>query len=261
MIEIEDKKLAKIDPRIKHGFFGRRGGVSKGLYNSLNCGIGSDDDPAAINENRARVAGSFGVAPDQLVTIHQIHSADCLYIDAPINHDNKPIGDALVTDQVDLVLGVLTADCGPVLFVGKKADGAPIIGAAHAGWGGAVKGVCEATIEVMVERGALIESINVAIGPCIGQKSYEVSIGFETPFLQQDNENEHFFKAAQNEGKLMFDLPGYVASRLAKVGVQHVSITGADTFDDEQRYFSYRRTTHRKEADYGRQISAIYIQK
>lgn len=257
MIEFEDKSLQ--DTNIKHGFFGRRGGVSTGLYNSLNCGVGSDDDAQAVQENRARVAEALSANKDSLVTIHQVHSADCFYVNEPFGVGDKPKGDALVTDKAGLIIGVLTADCGPVLFAGKKADGSSIVGAAHAGWGGALKGVCEATVKVMIDHGADLGTINVAIGPCIGPKSYEVSVGFEKPFLEQDDANEHFFKAAQKEGHLMFDLPGYIASRLALVGVKHISITGEDTFTDEERYFSYRRTTHAKEPDYGRQISAISI--
>ena len=259
MIEVDDKSLLNFNADIKHGFFGRRGGVSTGLYDSLNCGVGSNDDMIAVQENRARVAAALSTHKENLVTIHQVHSADCFYVDKPFDGDVKPKGDALVTDEAGLVIGVLTADCGPVLFAGKKADGTPVIGAAHAGWGGALKGICEATVKMMIERGAILETIRAAIGPCIGPKSYEVSLGFEAPFLEQDEANEHFFKAAQKERHLMFDLPGYIALRLAKVGVKHVSITGADTFADEERYFSYRRTTHAQEPDYGRQISAICI--
>jgi YfiH family protein len=259
MIEIEDKSLSKVDAAIGHGFFDRRGGVSAGIYDSLNCAVGSQDEAADIQENRERVAQAILGQRNNLVTINQIHSADCAYVEGPFGANAIPDGDALVTDKTDLVLAVLTADCGPVLFAGKKADGSPVLGAAHAGWGGALKGVCEATVKVMIEHGGDIETIRASIGPCIGPKSYEVSMGFEKPFLVQDDGNEHFFKGASKEGHLMFDLPGYIASRLAKIGLKHVSITGADTFADEECYFSYRRTTHRGEPDYGRQISAICI--
>jgi YfiH family protein len=156
---------------------------------------------------------------------------------------------------------VLSADCTPILFVGLKPDGTPVIGAAHSGWGGSLKGVGEATIDKMVELGAELDSIQASIGPCIGPKSYEVSIGFEEPFLERDPADEHFFREAQKVGHLMFDMPGYVASRLARHGVKNVTITGHDTYTMQDEFFSYRRKTHNNEPDYGRQISAIVIKK
>jgi len=260
MIIIEDQKLNGEDQKIRHGFFGRQGGVSEGLYTSLNCGVGSHDSPEAVQENRRRVAQKLNPFADQLVTLWQIHSPDCFIIDSPVGQgDNRPKADAIVTDKAGLVIGVLTADCGPVLFAGEKADGAPVIGAAHAGWGGALKGVLESTVEKMKELGTRPETIRAAVGPCIGPKSYEVSKGFEAPFLERDPEDEHFFRAAQKQGHLMFDLPGYIANRLAQAGVRQVTITGHDTFAEEDKFFSYRRCTHRQELDYGRQISAITI--
>ncbi len=257
---IEDKKLNGTQGQIAHGFFGRQGGVSTGLYASLNCGPGSNDDPACVRENRARVAGHFGLGAERLAGVWQIHSPDCLYIDSvPPAGDDRPKADAMVTDAAGIILGVLTADCGPILFAGEKADGAPVIGAAHAGWGGALKGVLESTVNRMVETGAALESIRASIGPCIGPKSYEVSVGFEKPFLQRNPEDEHFFREARKEGHLMFDLPGYIANRLAQAGVRQVTITGRDTFAEAEDFFSYRRTTHAGEPDYGRQISAIVI--
>lgn len=257
---IEASKLNGEGNKVKHGFFGRVGGVSKGLYNSLNCGPGSGDAPEAVQENRARVAAHFGRKPEDLVTLWQIHSPDCLIVDGQVpSGEERPQADALATDKAGLVLGVLTADCAPILFAGEKADGSPVIGAAHSGWGGALKGVSEDTVAKMVELGAEIETIRAAIGPCIGPKSYEVSIGFEKSFLERNPEDEHFFKAAHKDGHLMFDLPGYVAGRLAACGVRQVTITGQDTFSSPEEYFSFRRATHRKEADYGRQISAIVI--
>ncbi|NCO03414.1 MAG: peptidoglycan editing factor PgeF [Alphaproteobacteria bacterium] len=262
IIEVQSQSIADKHDAISHGFFGRRGGVSAGLYKSLNCGSGSHDNPEHVVQNRERVTRALGVSRDQLASVWQVHSSDCLYMtQVSTSGDKRPKADAMVTDKVGLALGILTADCGPVLFAGLKKDGAPIIGAAHAGWGGAIKGVCEATVEVMIEHGAVLSSISVAIGPCIGPKSYEVSLGYEKPFMEQDEANEHFFKPASREGHLMFDLPGYIASRLARVGVKQIEITGVDTFSNEERFFSYRRTTHRGEADYGRQISAICIQK
>lgn len=260
MIEFKEKALSSVHSSIKHGFFGRRGGVSSGLYNSLNCGAGSDDDALSVQENRRLVSSQLIENTEDIQTVWQIHSKECVAIDTPFDAaDERPKADALVTDRPGLVIGVLTADCGPVLFAGSKDDGSPVVGAAHAGWGGALKGVCEETVKVMIDKGATLESITAVIGPCIAPKSYEVSVGFEEPFLQQDEVNEHFFKPASKEGHLMFDLPGYIASRLALVGVKNVVISGIDTFSEEERFFSYRRTTHRKEPDYGRQVSAIAI--
>lgn len=257
---IRGKKLNGTAGQVDHGFFSRQGGVSQGLYNSLNCGPGSDDSPEAVQENRALVAGHFGLGADRLATVWQIHSPDCLYISEPTaSGEGRPKADAMVTDMPDLVIGVLTADCGPVLFAGEKVDGSPVIGAAHAGWGGALRGVLESTLDRMQEAGAKLESIRAAVGPCIGSASYEVSNGFEKPFLEHDPQDEHFFKAAQKEERMMFDLPGYIAARLARAGVRQVTITGHDTYILEAEYFSYRRATHRGEPDYGRQISAIVI--
>jgi YfiH family protein len=260
MIIIEDKILNGSIGKIQHGFFGRQGGVSQGTYESLNCGPGSDDDPRAVQENRARVAKHFGVGADKLASVWQIHSPDCLIIDQiPPSGDKRPKADAMVTDKAGLILGVLTADCGPILFAGEKADGSPVIGAAHAGWGGALKGVLESTLEKMKECGATDGSLRAAIGPCIGPASYEVSQGYEKPFLERDPEDERFFRAARQEGHLMFDLPGYIANRLAQAGVTQVTITGHDTYALAEEFFSYRRATHNNDPDYGRQISAIFI--
>lgn len=260
MIIIEDQNLSGELDKIRHGFFGRQGGVSEGIYSSLNCGVGSNNDPDAVQENRALVAKALGGKPENLVTVHQVHSPDCLIIDAPLAQGEERLkADAIVTDKVGLVLGVLTADCGPILFSGEKADGTPVVGAAHAGWGGALGGVLESTVEKMQEVGAELGSIRAAVGPCIGPKSYEVSVGFEVPFLERDPADEHFFREAQKDGHLMFDLPGYIASRLARAGVKQVTIMGQDTFAETENFFSYRRTTHAGEKDYGRQISAIMI--
>lgn len=246
------------DKKIQHGFFGKQGGVSEGIYNSLNCGPGSDDDAGKVHQNRRLIARHFDRGINDLVTVWQVHSPDCLYVDAPFE-GARPKADAMVTDKAGLVLGVLSADCAPVLFAGEKSDGSPVIGAAHSGWGGSLKGVSENTVTKMIEIGAEQESIRAAIGPCIGPKSYEVSIGFETPFLARDAEDERFFREAQKAGHLMFDMAGYIASRLAQIGVRQVTITGQDTCALENEYFSYRRKTHNNEPDYGRQISAISI--
>jgi hypothetical protein len=257
---IGDKKLDCGSGKIRHGFFGRLGGVSEGIYSSLNCGPGSGDDTNKVQENRRLVAGYFGQDVENLVTVWQVHSPDCLIVDGPVGEgEERPKADAMATDKAGLVLGVLTADCGPVLLAGEKSDGSPVIGAAHAGWGGALKGVTDDTVAKMIELGAKIDSIRAAVGPCIGPKSYEVSVGFEKPFLDRDQADEHFFREARKEGHLMFDLPGYIANRLAQVGIGQVTITGQDTCALEEEYFSYRRKCHNDEPDYGRQISAICI--
>ena len=261
MIIVEDKNLNGAGGKIRHGFFGKQGGVSTGIYKSLNCGPGSDDSPEAVQVNRNIIANKMGVTADRLLSVWQIHSPDCLTVTGVIpSGEARPQADSMVTDQAGLALGILTADCGPILFAGEKADGSPVIGAAHAGWGGALKGILESTVDGMVALGAEVKTIRAAVGPCIGPASYEVSAGFEKPFLERNPEDEHFFKAAQKEGHLMFDLPGYIASRLAQKGVTQVTITGVDTYSEEDKFFSYRRKTHKGEPDYGRQMSVITIQ-
>ena len=257
---IKDQKLDMVHKTIRHGFFGKQGGVSEGLYESLNCGTGSDDNPEHVQQNRHIVATSMGLELDHLVAVWQVHSADCIIVDAPMTHGaDKPKADGMVTDKAGIALGTLTADCTPILFAGLKEDGAPVIGACHSGWGGSLKGIGEATVDKMIELGTQMGTIQASIGPCIGPKSYEVSIGFEKPFLERNPEDEHFFREARKEGHLMFDMPGYVASRLAAHGVRHVTITGNDTFAEEDSFFSYRRKTHNNEPDYGRQIATIVI--
>ena len=244
---------------IAHGFFGRCGGVSTGIYASLNCGNGSNDDQAAINENRGIVAEQIGCAPENLLSLYQIHSAECLIVREPWAVDQRPQADGMVTDKAGIALGVLAADCGPVLFHGTKADGSPVIGAAHSGWGGALKGILGRTVEMMEALGADRESIRAAIGPCIGQSSYEVRDEFAEAFLKEDLDNDRFFMAGRREGHLMFDLAGYCALKLAMAGVANVFIQDMDTCANEKQFFSYRRKTHRSEQDYGRQISVIMI--
>ncbi|MGB0720091.1 MAG: peptidoglycan editing factor PgeF [Bdellovibrionales bacterium] len=238
-----------------HGFFGRAGGVSAGIYASLNCGAGSDDDAQAVAQNKAIVAQVAGAA---LVTLHQIHSDICVYVDQPFG-DKRPEADAFVTDRPGLALGVLSADCAPVLFYGEKADGSAVIGAAHAGWKGAIGGVLQSCVRAMIERGAVLSSIYAVIGPCIEQSSYEVSQAFFEQFYEQNEENERFFKSSRNDGHYMFDLAGYCANALAGAGVQHVTMRDIDTYANEETYFSNRRATHRAEPDYGRQISVIAL--
>lgn len=245
---------------IAYGFYGRQGGVSTGLYASLNGGPGSGDDLACVRENRRRVAQHMGARNDDPVTLWQHHSADCLYVDAAVPEgDARPKGDALVTDQPGLMIGVLTADCGPVLLHGRKVSGAPVIAAAHAGWGGALKGVLENTVAQMVQTGAVPESLTACVGPCITQKSYEVTAGFDAPFLVHDAAAERFFREAPKAGHLLFDLPGYIAFRLAGAGVKTVILSDVDTYAEAAQCFSYRRATHAGEGAYGRQISGVII--
>lgn len=240
---------------VRYGFFGRRGGSSKGVYESLNCGLATDDPFAAAN--REIVAQDLGGHPARLQTVYQVHGPTCVYMDAPVAPENRPKADAMVTDRPGLILGVLTADCGPVLFYGPKADGSMVVGAAHAGWKGALGGILESTVAMMCEYGAQLPEIRAAVGPCIAQKSYEVSIGFEEPFLSRDRADEIFFKQSMKDDKLLFDLSGYIAKRLAACGVRRVTLADVDTVANTQDYFSYRRATLSGEADNGRQMSAI----
>ena len=245
---------------IAYGFYGRTGGVSDGIYASLNCAPGSSDVPDNVAKNRSIVAQHLGAKDGVISSLWQCHSATCYPITTHVSiGDQRPKGDALVTDVAGLAIGILTADCGPVLFAGKKPDGAPVIGAAHAGWGGALGGVLEDTVAKMMQLDASIESIKACLGPCIMQPSYEVQDAFAEPFLKQHDAAERFFKSGRKTGHLMFDLAGYIAFRLAHAGVKHVSLMGIDTYADEENCFSYRRATHRGEPDYGREISAIMI--
>jgi len=244
-------------PHTAHGFFGRQGGVSEGLFESLNVTLYSGDDIEAVRENRKRVMEALG--GESLLTLKQTHSPCCLTPFEAGAAENFPEGDALVTDQPNIVLGVMTADCAPILLEGKKKDGSPVIAATHAGWGGALKGICEATVIRMVELGAELPSIRAAIGPCIGFESYEVGEDFAKPFLMENAENIKFFK--NKNTKLYFNLEGYVAYRLIRGGVGHPVASGRDTYSDERHYFSFRRSTHRSENQYGRQLSAITIIK
>lgn len=245
---------------ILHGFFGRKGGVSTGVFDSLNCSLKSNDDPAALMENRTRIAANMNVDISHLMTAYQIHSPDCAFVDAPYALDDRPRADALVTTVPGIALGVVTADCGPVLFHGCTRTGAPIIGAAHAGWGGALKGVLESTVATMCDHGAELASIRAAVGPCITRSSYEVSVGFEEPFLARDPDDDIFFHGTAKPDKLMFDLPGYIARRLASCGVKNVILSDIDTVAGVDDYFSYRRACLQgQKTAYGLQMSAISI--
>jgi hypothetical protein len=240
---------------VPHGFLGRRGGVSEGVCAGLNVGWGSDDDPASIAENRRRAVEA--VAPGaRLVTVHQVHSGTALAAAAdPWPDDARPHADAMVTDRPGLVLGILTADCAPVLLADADAG---VVGAAHAGWKGAFSGIVEATVEAMEALGASRFRIAAAVGPCIARRSYEVDDAFFRRFAEAERENERFF-AAGREGRWQFDLEGFVLSRLAGAGLARVEALGRDTYSDEEAFYSFRRATHRGEPDYGRQISLIAL--
>ncbi len=239
---------------IPHGFFGRQGGVSTGELASLNTGIGSGDDPAAIAENRRRVAEAVlpGAA---LVGVYQVHGRDCVAVDAPWDDAHRPHADALVTDRPGILLGILTADCVPVLLADPDAG---VVGAVHAGWKGAHAGVTDATVAAMLGKGARAAAITAAIGPCIATASYEVDMGFIDRFVAEDAANDRFFHAGR-PGHAHFDIAAYVAARLAAVGVTRIEIIGDDTCALEDDYFSYRRSCHAQENGYGRQLSVIGI--
>ena len=237
---------------VAHGFFGRRGGVSDGDLASLNCGLGSSDDPALIAENRRRVADA--VLPGAALTgLYQVHGNRCVIVDSETDLAARPEADALATRTPGILLGILTADCVPVLFADREAG---VVGAAHAGWKGAIAGVTDATLDAMESLGARRANIAVAIGPCIARASYEVDEAFVARFVSDDPANEHFF-AAGKPGHAMFDIAAYVAARLAAAGVTRIAIGGQDTYAQAQDYFSYRRACHKGEDTYGRQLSVI----
>lgn len=238
---------------VRHGFFTREGGVSSGIYASLNSGTGSQDLRERVLENRARIASAINVAAENLITPYQIHSPNVVVASQPWQPGEGPRADAIVSTTKNLAIGVLTADCTPVLFADPEAG---IIAAAHAGWRGALDGVLEATVKAMTALGASNDSIYVAIGPTISQQSYEVGNDFRDKFLERDNHSARYFIDGP-EKRPHFDLPGYVAARLKGAGMRHIQDLGLCTYRDETRFFSYRRTTHRGEADYGRQISVI----
>lgn len=240
---------------VTHGFYGRRGGISTGLYDSLNCSYQSHDLAGNIDENRLRVLKMLG--GKDIRTLKQIHSDICLPVENSCMTGAEE-GDALVTKTADQALGCLTADCAPVLFYGEDGRGAPVIGVAHAGWGGALKGVLESTIKSMINLGADIKTIRAAIGPCLAQENYEVGAEFVGQFVKEDKRAEEFFVPNAHQ-KLLFNLPAYVEFRLKRAEIHHISIANIDTYANEGDYFSYRRATHRREPDYGRQISAIMI--
>jgi YfiH family protein len=241
---------------IRHAFFTRQGGVSEGVYASLNAGTGSDDDPARVAENRARMAAVLGVDTEYLITPYQIHSPKAVIVDTPWGGKERPRADALVTARPGLAIAITTADCGPVLLADHAAR---VIGAAHAGWRGAAAGVLEATVEAMERCGADRKRVVAALGPMIRQPSYEVGPELVRAFENEEKGNERFFKAAARPGHALFDLASYIAGRLARMGIQRIEDLGHCTYSDPVRFFSYRRSTHSGESDYGRHISAIAL--
>ncbi len=244
--------------RIRHAFLTREGGVSTGIYQSLNCGPGSKDDADAVAENRRRALAMLDLPLSALATVHQAHTADVVVVDAPFADDARPVADAMVTTKPGIVLGILTADCAPVLLSTRRGT---VVAAAHAGWKGALGGVLDNTLDKMVELGGKRKDIVAAIGPCIGQRSYEVGPEFPAPFLAEDAGNADFLAPAPRAGHYLFDLPGYVSRKLSRLGVHDVTRVPTDTCRDENRFFSYRRTTLRGEADYGRQLSLIVLER
>jgi YfiH family protein len=243
-------------PGIRHGFFTRQGGVSRGLYASLNCGQGSNDDRVAVVENRARIARHLGSPEDDVQTLHQVHSADALVVEALVPRERLAKADALVTKVPGLALGVLTADCAPVLLADPQAK---VVAAAHAGWRGALAGVLEATIAAMEGIGADRKQIHAAVGPSIGAGAYEVGPEFEAEFLRMDEASGVFFRRGAAGTRPRFDLPGYVNHKLSRLGLRSVEKVAHCTYENESLFFSYRRSRHRSEPDYGRQISAIVV--
>lgn len=238
---------------ISHGFFTRQGGVSGGIYASLNCGWGSDDDKENVAENRSRVAAQLGTTLENFCSLYQVHGNDVITVTTPWPRTTLPKADAMVTSKKGIALGILTADCAPILFADVNAE---IIGAAHAGWRGALAGVIQATVQAMQALGAC--DITAAIGPCIAQRSYEVGAEFYETLAKETAQNANFFKKSST-GSHLFDLRGYVQSKLAQAGISNINTLENDTYSEEDSFFSFRRTTHRKESDYGRQVSAIML--
>jgi polyphenol oxidase len=242
---------------IRHAFFMRAGGVSGGVYATLNAGIGSHDDPQNVAINRARMAAAIGVAPERLLTCYQVHSRDVVVAEKPWGPEGRPRADAIVTRMPGIAIGVSTADCGPVLLADPAAR---VIGAAHAGWRGAFAGATDAAIAAMERLGAVRSRIVAALGPMIRQPSYETGSDLRARFVAAAPANERFFRPAAREGHFMFDLAGYVAARLAAAGVGQIEDVGACTYADAERFFSCRRMSHHNEADYGRHVNAIVLE-
>jgi YfiH family protein len=243
---------------VRHAFFTRGGGTSDGLYASNNCGFGSADLPERVAENRRRSVAQLELPGEALVTVHQVHGREVAVVDRPWPHGGAPRADAMVTNRPGIALGILSADCAPVLLVDPEAR---VIGAAHAGWRGALGGVTDATVEAMTKLGADPSRIHAAIGPCIAYRSYEVGPEFPRPFMEQSGANADFFAPSTREGHRMFDLAGYLGRRLGALELSFVSGVPYDTCREEERFFSYRRATLRGEPDYGRNLSAIVLEE
>lgn len=241
---------------IRHCFCTRAGGVSTGLFTSLNCGFGSGDDPAAVRENRSRAMARFDLPGDRLVTLRQVHSARVVVVEEPMDPDQAPEADAIVTTRPGLAIGILHADCAPVLIADTKAK---VVAAAHAGWQGALAGVLEATVDQMIAVGAKLSRLVAVIGPCIAQRSYEVGPEFRVRFVTDNPTNADFFAPSRRADHFMFDLPGYVARRVGNCGVPLIQCCPNNTAAEETRFFSYRRSVLRGEPAYGRNLSAISI--
>lgn len=248
--------LLKEQNGIRHGFFTRLGGVSEGIYASLNCGLGSGDAQDKVIENRARVASILGTVPGQLLTVRQVHGKDAVTAKKPWDYAQSPEADAMVTATPGLALGVLSADCTPLLFADAEAR---VVGAAHAGWRGAKAGVIASVVAAMERLGAHRERICIAIGPTISQAAYEVGPEFEQAFVAEDEDNRQYFASHGADGRAHFDLPGYCLQRARAAGTEYVENVARCTYADDSAFFSYRRSVHRTEPDYGRQISAIVI--
>lgn len=244
-------------PGVRHAFFTREGGVSEGIYASCNGGLGSNDDHAKVAENRRRMAEQMGVGSDQLLSLHQVHSPDAVVANGPWAGGSRPRADAIVTRTEGLAIGVTTADCGPILMIDPNAR---VIGAAHAGWKGALTGIVESTIGAMEKLGADRSGIVAAIGPLIRQQSYEVGPEFVDRFIEADTGNALFFLPSERAEHAMFDLAGFIRMRLENAGVLMIDDIGVDTYSDE-RFYSYRRSVHRKEPDYGRHVHAIALER
>jgi len=262
MIPVTSPLLLKSDirssirPNIRHGFFTRNGGCSSGIYQSLNCGPGSDDNPDNVNRNRQSILSYLAPHPARLCGLYQVHSNIVHYLEMPWKKDRRPRGDAFVTRQKNIALGILTADCAPVLLA-DPVNG--VIGAAHAGWKGALTGILENTLRMMLDKGAELSQISATVGPCIAQENYEVGPEFLACFTNQSPDHRHFFINSSKKNHYLFDLKQFSLNVLEKSGLDNITALPHDTYADEDNFFSYRRATHRSEKDYGRQISAIMI--
>ncbi len=241
---------------VQHGFFTRQGGYSSGVYDSLNCGLGSDDDQETVFKNKAACATALGVGADRLLTVHQEHTADVITVSKAWTHGNAPVADGLVTKVPGIAIAVLAADCTPVLFAAPEAG---IIGAAHAGWKGAISGIVENTVDAMTQLGAKRDQIIAAVGPCIGPNSYEVGPEFHDRFLSDNAHNALYFQPSEKTGHVYFDIGGFVLDKVRASGVNTAERLKADTYSQTDKFFSYRRSCHRDETDYGRQLSGIAL--